>query len=399
MDRAIVAMPAERHDIFEADDPDALVDRAARLLDAGGIVVLPTETVYGAAGRLDRPDAVARLNALRGNANGPFTIHLADAASSHQYLGAVDGLGKRMTRKLWPGPVALVFDVDAPRRAEVAARVNLPEADLYAADGSITLRCPDHFVATNVLSQVNGPVALTKIAVSSADEPFSDQRLSELDGQVDLILDAGPTRYSKASTIVRVQGEHYSVVRAGVYDARIIERQLKTTILFVCSGNTCRSPMAAAIARKVIADRLGVPPDQIEKLGYTVLSAGTFAMPGLRATPQGVDAVAALGADLKSHRSRPVVPELAHQADQIFVMGRAHAQGVLAIAPSVASRVRLLDPDGDVEDPIGGDLSLYSELAKRFVGLIGDRLNETIFKDLPATPTAGPSGGQETSAP
>ena len=80
----------------------------------------------------------------------------------------------------------------------------------------------------------------------------------ELEGKVDLIFDAGPTRYSKPSTLLKVTPQGYEIVRAGVYDERIIERLLKTTILFVCSGNTCRSPMAEAIARQLIAKKLSV---------------------------------------------------------------------------------------------------------------------------------------------
>jgi len=59
----------------------------------------------------------------------------------------------------------------------------------------------------------------------------------------------------------------YEIVRAGVYDERIIERMLRTTILFVCSGNTCRSPMAEAIARRVLADQLRVSEDELEQQG------------------------------------------------------------------------------------------------------------------------------------
>ena len=70
----------------------------------------------------------------------------------------------------------------------------------------------------------------------------------DLEDKVDLILDAGPSRYSKPSTIVRVRDGKYEIVREGIYDERIIERLLRTTILFICSGNTCRSPMAEAIA-------------------------------------------------------------------------------------------------------------------------------------------------------
>jgi protein-tyrosine phosphatase len=394
-------MPIERHDIFESDDPDALAARAAKLLDDGAVLVLPTETVYGAAGRLDRPQAVETLRKLRGNVTGPFTIHVGAPEDAAAYLGPLTPLGHRLTGKLWPGPVSLVFDVSADRRAEVSQRVGLPESDVYSPDGSITLRCPDHFFAQHVLSAVKGPVALTKIATASSDEPFPQSRVDELGQQgVALVLDSGPTRFSKPSTMVRLKSsgsdESFEIVRTGVFDQRIIERQLKTTVLFVCSGNTCRSPMASALARVAIAKRLGLAPEELEKAGYSVISAGTFAMPGLRATPQAVEAVRQLGGDLSSHRSRPLAPELVNSADHIFAMGRAHAQTVIATSPNAASRVQLLDPTGDVEDPIGGDQSLYSDLARQFVHLIDARLSETVFKQVP--PKADSTGGGGTSS-
>ena len=83
-----------------------------------------------------------------------------------------------------------------------------------------------------------------------------------------------------------MRDDGYDIVRSGVYDERIIERLLRTTVLFVCSGNTCRSPMAEALARDVLAKGMNVSPDDLEKKGVIVLSAGSFALPGARATPQ-----------------------------------------------------------------------------------------------------------------
>jgi protein-tyrosine-phosphatase len=167
------------------------------------------------------------------------------------------------------------------------------------------------------------------------------------------------------ATIVRVLDDRYEIVREGVFDHRIIERFMRTTVLFVCSGNTCRSPMSEAIARRRIADKLGVSPDELEKKGIVVLSAGSFALPGARATPQAVEALKDLGVDLSRHRSRPLTVELIHQADMIFPMSRAHAGAVASLVPSASEKTVTLNPNDDIDDPIGGELALYQALAKQ----------------------------------
>ncbi len=144
------------------------------------------------------------------------------------------------------------------------------------------------------------------------------------------------------------------------------------TILFVCTGNTCRSPMAEAITRRLIDQ--GLLGDRGDLF---VASAGTAAASGIPPTREGVDALEALGIRLEGN-SKPLAAEMVRNADFVFCMTARHLDAARTLVPDAVAKIMRLDPDRDIEDPIGLDQDAYDALARRLMEVIPTRVGEQL---------------------
>jgi tRNA threonylcarbamoyl adenosine modification protein (Sua5/YciO/YrdC/YwlC family) len=352
------------------------IDRAVAVLRAGGLVAFPTETVYGVGANAALPEAVRRLREVKERTDSkPFTVHVGRPGDLQKYVPSPSAAGRRLASKGWPGPLTLIFSVPDPASAPVMQFLPAGQERVLYHEGTIGLRCPDDQAACDMLAAVEGPVvAASANPAGAAPAVTGREALAYLDGKVDLVLDGGKAQYAKPSTIVRVNERGYEIVREGVLDGRLIARLATMNFLFVCSGNTCRSPIAEGLCRKVLAERLGCPMDELVHRGYRVSSAGTHGMSNSPATPEAVNACAAHGVDISRHRAQVLTPELVNTADYIFGMTAHHVGTIREALPSARAKVLTLDPAGDVEDPLGGDIDLYMGLADHVERLIRHRL-------------------------
>jgi protein-tyrosine-phosphatase len=154
------------------------------------------------------------------------------------------------------------------------------------------------------------------------------------------------------------------------------EGSTRRIILFVCSGNTCRSPMAEAIWNAEISDRLGVRANTIASDRVRAISAGISARPGAPITAEAAQALTNLGVPVSFSGSQSLTPELVDAAEALYCMTEAHRNAVVRMTPSAATKIWCLDATGDIEDPIGGKAEVYVRCASRIQSLVRLRLDE-----------------------
>ena len=370
--------------VEQSEQGAQVVGRAVDVLASGKLLVIPTETVYGIAAWAGSDVALNALRSFKGRPDSqPFTLHLPDPGAAERYVDLADPVLSRLVRKGFPGPITLVADVPEDVAAAKLAGLGLEPGDagrLYH-QGTVGLRCPDSSVTRRILGEFGGPVVASSANLRGQPAPHSAGEAADAVGEAAaLVVDDGPCKYAKASTIVRVRRDGgrsvVQVVREGVLDERIVRKLATWTMLLVCSGNTCRSPMAEGIGKVVLAERLGLRVDELEAAGYRVMSAGAFAAAGSPASGEAVEAMSKLGIDLSGHRSTPLSVELIHQADVIYCMGESHRRAVVAMVPSAAGKAERLDPGGDIDDPIGSSLTIYQRCAEVIRRRLVSRLQE-----------------------
>jgi L-threonylcarbamoyladenylate synthase len=188
---------------------EGAVSEAARILRAGGVVALPTETVYGLGARALDERAVARVFRIKGRpGHHPLIAHVLDEEQGRALSSSWPRLASRLARAFWPGPLTLVVE----RAAHVPARV--------AGGGmSIAVRAPSHAVARAVIAALGEPVAAPSANRYQGLSPTNASHVvKQLGDDVDLVLDAGSCEAGIESTVVDVRAEIARVLRPGAVD-------------------------------------------------------------------------------------------------------------------------------------------------------------------------------------
>jgi len=347
--------------VRESDNVEAAIDQAVEVLNRGGLVGFPTETVYGLAARVDSDGGLAKLCKIKQRpVNKPFTLHIGDKSVLDYFVPKLDLRDRAFLRKTWPGPLTVVFELTSEQLEIVRNKYPDDIREKIYHNNSIGVRLPDNDIALKLLSAVDGPVVASSANIAGAAPPTqADEIMTQLDGRIEMVLDDGPTRYVRSSTIVKISDKKLEVIRQGILDAESLERMRKVTILFVCTGNTCRSAMAEGICRKELAKKLSCPVDQLGQKGYNITSSGVMAFDGVGATPEAINVCRDLGVNIRAHRARLLGIDLINQADYIFAMADSHYRAVVEMVPQAADKTLPLAGDIDIADPIGGSLADY----------------------------------------
>ena len=212
---------------------------------------------------------------------------------------------------------------------------------------------------------LSGPIVLTSANRSGqADAVTAQEVVQFLDGDVAMVLDDGPCRYGQPSSVVRVKENSFEVLREGVVGEATLRRLAGVMVVFVCTGNTCRSPMAELLMRDKLAKCMKCKLEELEEHGIDVVSAGIAAAPGCPPASEAVQVMREYSLDLSRHEAQPLTDQLVRHADLILAMTQSHLQSIVERWPAAAGRTHLLMPDrSDVADPIGQTVGAYRHCA------------------------------------
>jgi len=250
---------------------DETVARAVAILRAGGVIALPTETVYGLAADAANAAAVARIYAIKGRpADHPLIVHFADASWLARYTRAGDERALMLAQRFWPGPLTMI----------------LPKADAVGAfvtggQDTVAVRVPDHPLALAILAEFGGAVAAPSANRFGRVSPTRAEHVTrDLGSDVDLIVDGGGARVGVESTIVDLTTAVPAIVRAGAIGPSAIGAALGVAVV-TSAGGSVRAPGTLAShyaprARLVLA---GDPAAEAQRRALAGERAGVLTLP------------------------------------------------------------------------------------------------------------------------
>ncbi|GBE30229.1 low molecular weight protein-tyrosine-phosphatase YwlE [bacterium BMS3Bbin04] len=336
----------------EGEAPPRVVLEIVRRMEAGQVILLPTDTVYGLHALARNAAAVDRIRRIkRLEDNRPFVNLYNSAVGLGEFVRLPEGSARRRILDSWPGSITWVLP----------AAEGVPE-HIKGEDDTVGVRIPDNQLIRSICAAMNDLIVST--SANRHGNPAASTRyeldpgiLEEVDGAV---FQVEPLA-GHPSEVIRWTPAGPEILRSR--DGSSANAQV-TKILIVCTGNTCRSPMAEAILRERLKESGG---DQ-----FVVRGAGTVASEGHPAEIGAIQAMSERGVELQGHRSRPLTTELMDWADVVLVMTTDHLAELHERFPDYTQKAFLFSayPEMDLEgiygidDPYGFDSDTYRTVAE-----------------------------------
>lgn len=325
---------------------------------AGKAVVLPTDTIPGLGVLASDADGARRLAERKQSPlDRPFSLHMRSVKELRQWLTSPPPGLPAWLQQVLPGPITIVMPI---------SWLTLPFEVPWPAMGFRLPDCADYHAW---MQHAPGPLWMSSVN-RSGEAPLTGPDLKAWLDQNEDVWDGLPVPdHGDGVADPSTQGSEISAAEASAvleftplpkFHRSRDDLQLPIPgkrILCLCTGNTCRSPLAEIILRQTIADAWGVDADQLDQLGWQIASAGTSVFGPDQANPNSIAAAAEIGLDLNQHRSQSVSDALEQPWDLILAMSPSHLHALPANLPAV-----LLDPEGrQVPDPYGQPISVYRQ--------------------------------------
>jgi L-threonylcarbamoyladenylate synthase len=193
---------------------------AVSMLRSGGLVAFPTETVYGLGADALNADAVKKIFVAKGRpSDNPLIVHVASLEIAWHFTKEISENGLQLAKRFWPGPLTLVMKRNAIVPDIVSAGLD-----------TVAIRIPNHPVTLEMLKQFEGGIVGPSANISGRPSPTTAEHVSyDLDGKIDIILDAGPATIGMESTVIDVTENPPAILRVGGLSREDIETEIGET--------------------------------------------------------------------------------------------------------------------------------------------------------------------------